>query len=74
MKLRIDTEKLIAKFGGVSAMARYMTENGHTVPRQTISRIKKDGTIGMRFWLTLCAIELTKGNKLDLWFFVKEGK
>lgn len=74
MKLRIDVEKLIAKYNGVAGLTLHLNENGYAITRQAIHRYKTVGGITMGFWLALCEIEMKRGNKLDLWFYVKEGK
>lgn len=74
MKLRVDVQRLVDRYGGDLALSKYMTENGHSISRQAIHQARRNGLLSMNLWLALCEIEKAKGQKLDLWFYIKEAR
>ena len=63
MKLSINADALIKEKGGVSEMARYLTDRKFPVTRQGVSKWGRERMIPMRAWLRINFIE---GGNLDL--------
>lgn len=67
MKLTLDTDAVIAKFGGVCEMARFCTQNGMPITKQGVSRWKQAQTIPMGAWINLVSMTAVDGKPtLDL--------
>ncbi len=67
MMLTLDVDAIIAKFGGVSEMARFCTARGLKITKQGVGRWKSAGTIPMKQWIALIEITAENGKMvLDL--------
>lgn len=60
MQLTLNVDAIIAKFGGVSEMARFCTANGLPITKQGVGRWKAAQTIPMKAWIAL--VEMTAEN------------
>lgn len=67
MRLTLDVDAIVARFGGISEMARRCTAAGFTITKQGVARWKSAGTIPMPAWIRLCEMSLSDGKvTLDL--------
>lgn len=67
MQLTLDVDAIIAKFGGISEMARFCTANGLPITKQGVGRWKSARTIPMKAWIALVEMTAVDGKAtLDL--------
>lgn len=70
MKLRLDAQKVVRDFGGMTKTARLLTESGVPITRDAVDKWRRASRIPTPHLLNLAMIAKTRGQRFDLYDYI----